>query len=139
MKTNASSELIPKLIKWCYLATPLFALADLILDVNLRVPGFRSTPMLKWTYYAFLTGAGILIHYRPRLLYPLALGESFLNLLSLVFGVMLPFYKIANELLEGTASRAGNPFTREWFVAFLLSATIAVVSFYRNPLIGLKK
>jgi len=39
--------------------------------------------------------------FHPKWLYPLALGESFLNLMNLVFGVMLPIFNIADQFDEG--------------------------------------
>ena len=53
------------MIRIYYLATVVFLLLDVILDVNIRIAFFESNPVLRASYYAIIFTCMVLILWRP--------------------------------------------------------------------------
>ncbi len=113
-----------------YAATPLFFLLDTLAGVNVRVAALDEWPALKYAYYALCMGCGVLTTARPNLASLVGLAESSVNILLLILGIMLPYFRVIRALGEGQP--VTNPFTTGVLVNFVLSGTVALVAFYRH-------
>jgi hypothetical protein len=117
------------IIKSYYLASPLFLLFSLWWDLEIRATFLPRTD-LRLAYYALLTALGILTHYRPAVAAWVAMGESLLNLLLIVFWIMLPIYGMADA--DPLAAPAGVPYTPgQVLMNGALAGTFFVLGFYR--------
>ena len=112
-----------------YLATPLFILADVVLNAPIRV-SFLASPAHRWVYYAFCFGCGIACHRWPLAARPIAFSESSLNLLLLALSVMLPIWAVADQVMAGGA--IVSPMTPAKLVNVMVSGTALVIAFHRN-------
>ena len=110
-----------------YLASPLFAVIDIVLDAPVRAAAIPDR-QLRYAYYAATLACGVLCHLRPRLAPYIGIGESSVNLLLLVLGVMLPIVQAPMVMLEGGTVEAG--LDAVGLVNFALSGTVLVASFH---------
>jgi hypothetical protein len=121
----------PGAIAWYYLATPVFVLMDFVWGVNIRVSALDDTPALKYAYYALCLAFGGVTSMRPGLSSVVGVVESSLNVLLLVLGMMLPYYRMLETIAAGKDVTT-NPYRPEMFVNFFLSAAVWVTAFYRS-------
>ncbi len=106
-----------------YLATPLFFLADVVMGLSIRVSALGD-PGLRYLYYAFALGCGIVARTKPRAAPFVGIAESSLNVLLLVLSIMLPVFQLpAGEAVTAPISGLG-------LANFALSGTILVASFH---------
>lgn len=115
-----------RLLRGVYLATPLFALADLVFGINVRTPFFDATPALKWVYYGAAFGAGVLIGKWPRLAAHVGFAESGLNIALTILAVGLAYTRLTTDTENPALS---SPFTPESVAALPLSAVILILSY----------
>lgn len=113
-----------------YLATPLFAILDLIFGVNIRAAGLQGLPSLRTFYYSVCTIVGIVTFFRPSLSWIAGLAESSINILILILGVLLPYYALFQQVEGDRAFR--SPFSASHIMNFLISGLIWANVFYRS-------
>ena len=117
-------------IQGYYLASPLFFLLGLWWGWEVRV-SFLPDPGPRFLYYLFISGLGLLAHFRPGTAPWVALGESSLNLLLILLWILLPIYSLADPVLE-TTGPVGVPYTPgQVLVNGLLAGSFFIVGFYR--------
>ncbi len=116
-----------RLVEAYYLATPLFFAADLGMGLSIRVSALGD-PGLRYLYYAFALGCGIVTRTRPRVAPFVGIAESSINVLLLVLSIMLPVFQLPDQLLAGEA--VTMPISGLRLANVALSGTILVVSFH---------
>jgi hypothetical protein len=115
-----------------YAATPLFALADFVLGASVRAAAFGARPGLRSAYYGLCVACLALSFARPGWSSAVALAESSLNLLLLVLAVFLPYWALADAVLDGRA--VAHPFSPGFVVNFCLAGAIWTASCYETTL-----
>jgi hypothetical protein len=115
-----------------YAATPGFVLADFVFGANVRAVAFDARPGLRAAYYALCLACLGLSLVRPAWSAAVALAESSLNLLLLVLAVFLPYWALAEAVLDGRA--ASHPFSPAFLVNFFLAGTVWTTGFYETTL-----
>ena len=75
------------LLRWYYLATPVFWLLDILFHVRVRVAFLDDFPLGRNLYYLLCFGIGIAATVQPRYTARLAFTESAVNLGLLVLSV----------------------------------------------------
>ncbi len=117
----------PRLIQAYYLATPLFFLVDVFLSFPIRVSALAD-PGLRYLYYAFALGCGVVSRVRPKAGPYVGLAESSLNILLLVLSVMLPIFQLPDRVFAGEP--LPTPISGLTLANFVLSGGILVASFH---------
>ena len=90
-----------------YLASPLFLAVGLWWGTEIRVT-FLPDLRLRFAYYVFLSGLGLLTHFKPASAPWVALTESAANLFLIMAWILLPLYS-ALDAVEG--GPVGVPYT----------------------------
>ncbi len=124
-----------RLFQFYYLATPIFVLVDIIYGTNIRVAALEQYPVLKYLYYILCMGCAVATRAIPRLSAVVALIESSVNILLLILGVFIPYYQLIQQLMSNQTVVENKVITTEIMTNFMISGTIWVISFFRNPLI----
>jgi hypothetical protein len=118
-----------RLIQGYYLGSPLFWLVGLFWGYELRTT-FLTDPVQRLMYYTFISGLGLLAYFRPGVGPWVALGESSLNLVLLILGILLPIYGLADQALSG--GPIGLPYSAgEVLMNGALAGTFFLLGFYR--------
>lgn len=112
-----------------YVATPLFALVDWTLGANVRAVGLAGHPELRAAWYAGCVVAGIAMLWRPAWSAVLGLVESGTNLLLLVLSILLPYWTLADRIVDGAPVE--NPITPALVTNFVIAGGVAVALFQR--------
>lgn len=115
-----------RLLRGVYLATPLFALADLAFGINVRTPFFDATPALKWVYYLAACGAGVVVWNWPRLTAHVGVAESGLNIALTILSIGLAYTRLSTAAEDPALP---SPFTPNSIAALPLSAVILILSY----------
>jgi hypothetical protein len=113
-----------------YLATPLFALIDVLWGVSVRAIALDAVPGLKYAYYAACLALGLLATVRPGLAGIVAASESSVNLALVIMSIPVAYLGVLQGMLDGGNVR--NPFTPEFFANFAISAGVALTAYYRT-------
>lgn len=111
-----------------YLLTPLWAVAELILKVPLRVGSFISSPVWRGIYYVGCTLSGLAMFRWPRTAGLLSLSESVLNMTILVVGFMNPLLTISMDAVERGSWDPLTPMAS--LLNFILAGTVSLISYY---------
>lgn len=112
-----------------YLATPVFAVADLLFGVPVRLAGIADAAH-RLAYYVVVFALGILCRLRPTAAPFVGMTESTVNLLILLLSILLPIWSLPDALLAGAPLDAG--LSGMALGNALLSGTALVVSFHRS-------
>lgn len=112
-----------------YLATPAFAVADVVFGAPIRVAGL-SVPGHRMAYYAAAFALGIVCRLRPRSTPFIGMAESSTNLLLLLLGILMPIWSLPDAALAGAPLDVGLSGTE--LVNALLSGTALISSFHRS-------
>jgi hypothetical protein len=123
----ARPALAPRVLRAWYLATPLFAVLDLILGLNVRVTFLDST-VARLAYYAFAFGCGLAVLRWPRRAGLVGLLESSGNIVWLILGVGAQYLAALDAALAEDLARA-SVFSTAEVVNLLVSAAILIVSY----------
>lgn len=120
-----------ELIRLYYFVTPLFFAMDLLFGVNFRItiPGSEGDTF----YYLYIAACFILgsfVFKSPLSSSLFGLAESSVNILLLLLSVMLPIFKLA-ENLDAINSFS---FGLQEIIHFLIAGSILILSFHLNPL-----
>lgn len=119
-------------LAWYYVATPLFALADVLWGINIRVSALDDLPALKYGYYALCLACGALTVVRPSLTAVVAMAESSVNLGLVILAIPIAYLRVLESIGDGR--NAINPFTPTFFANFALSAVVGYTAYARNQL-----
>lgn len=117
-----------KLLRYYFDATPLFALADWLLGVNIRAVAFEGHPRLRAGYYAACVAGSVALHWRPEWSETLGLADSSINIALLCVSILAPYYALADQI--GAGQTPGNPYTPSFVINSLISLTIWTIAFY---------
>lgn len=112
-----------------YLATPLFAVADMVFGANVRAVGLADHPEWRAVWYAGCLGCGVVALVRPSWASVAGLAESALNLLLLALSVFLPLLAFADRASQG-AMVHGVPFGLDFATNLVLSSLVWVTLFH---------
>lgn len=115
------------LLRWYYVATPLFWLAGLIWGVNVRVAFLDDFPVGRNVYYLLCCVLGIVMVRAPGYASRLAFAESAANLGLLIISVLAWYVR----MLDWAAgpSVAVRAVTTTELVSFVLTSVVAGVSY----------
>jgi hypothetical protein len=106
-----------------YLATPAFALVDVVWGAPIRAVAIG--PMsARFAYYAVCFGLGLLVRGKPRLAVPVGIGESTLNLTLLLAGIVTAVYGMADQVLAGAEPFLALP--RGWPAGALIYGGVLI-------------
>jgi hypothetical protein len=111
-----------------YLATPVFAMLDLALGLNLRVTFLGDAPALRLLYYGFAFGCGAAMAHWPGRTAIVGLIESGANIALLVIGVSLTYLRAVEQALSEVGPVA-PPFGTPEIVNLVISALALSVSY----------
>lgn len=112
-----------------YLATPVFAVADLGFGYPVRVATVLSSGS-RLAYYAAVFALGLLCRARPAATPWVGMLESAGNLLLLFLSILLPIWSLAADPMVGSTGGVG--LTPEGAVNALLSGSAMILSFHRS-------
>lgn len=118
-----------RLVVGYYLATPVFAVADLGFGVPVRVADVLPLAP-RAAYYAVVFAFGFLCAARPRVAPWVGMAESATNLLILLLSILLPIWSLGEAVVGGGAPQVGLDAAAG--ANALLSGTALVVSFHRH-------
>jgi len=115
------------LLRWYYLATPLFWLVGVIWGVNVRVAFLDDFPVGRNVYYLFCFVLGIAMVRAPTYVSRLAFAESAANIGLLILSVAVWYLRMLDWAAgPSVAVRAVTPAE---LVSFVLTAVVAGVSY----------
>ncbi len=117
------------LISGYYLSSPVFLLFGLWWGWEVRV-SFLPDLRTRFLYYLFISGLGLLTHFRPASGPWVAMGESTLNLVLILLWILLPIYTLPTSDLGSGGAEV--PYTvGEVLVNGLLAGSFFLVGFYQ--------
>lgn len=120
------------LLRWYYLATPAFWLADLLFHAPLRVAFLDAFPAGKQAWYAVCCVIGVVAARRPNLAPQLAFLESSLNVGLLILSVGV-WYLGMVDWAAGEPAVVAAP--TGWHVAnFVVTAAAAGIGYQARRL-----
>ena len=127
--SNPSLSVLPmvRLIRWYYLGTPAFYVADRFFGLNVRVAFLDQWPAGRTAYYLFAFLLGLVAWRRPAWTAQLGLLESGANVTLLILSVMVWYLGV----LQAAGSDVGRLETvaPETLVNFVFAAGIAGASY----------
>ena len=103
-----------KVLRYYFNATPLFALADWLLGVNIRAVAFEGHPRRRAAYYAACVAGSIALRWRPEWAETLGLADSSLNIALLCVSILAPYYALADQI--GAGQTPGTPYTPSFVI-----------------------
>jgi len=112
-----------------YLATPLFAVADLGFGLPVRVATVLS-PGSRVAWYAVVFALGLLCRARPSATPWVGILESSANLLVLLLSILLPIWSFPLDPMSGATGSVG--LTSTGAANALLSGGALILSFHRS-------
>jgi hypothetical protein len=112
------------MIRIYYLATVVFLLLDIILDLNVRVAFFENNPVVRASYYAVIFICMALILWRPSWTVRISALESLFVLIALILNMGMRTLLVSDAMLEG-----GDFVTMPEIVNFMISGGIAYMAF----------
>lgn len=119
-----------RLIAVYYWLTPAFWALDALLGANLRAAAFEGHPVWKAIYYLFSSACGVAIWLRPAWTGLVGMTESAVNLLALVLGLVVPYFRLVESLAAGGSAVDAGAFTVEGALSLFLSGMVCVLSFH---------
>jgi hypothetical protein len=130
---NGGEELVfvsRRLITFYYLLTPLFWLADAAFGASLRVAALDGFPFWKVMYYLFCFACGVAMWKHPSWTGVIGLGEASLNILTLVLGFVVPYFRMVDQLAAGEAGIETSFLSPARATGLLVSGLVWVASFH---------
>jgi hypothetical protein len=123
----ARAALAPRFLRAWYLATPAFAVLDLVLGLNVRITFIDAVPA-RLAYYAFAFGCGLAVLRWPGRAALVGLLESGGNIVWLILGVGLQYLAALDAALADTVVQAPL-FTTAEVINLLVSTIVLIVSY----------
>jgi hypothetical protein len=118
-----------------YLATPAFAVLDVVANAPIRISALQS-PAHRFAYYGVVFLLGMLCRARPRAAPWVGMLESSANLFLLLLGILLPIWSLPEAVAAGGSIQAGLEGTTA--ANALLVGGALVLAFHRNRLAAAK-
>ncbi len=109
---------------WYLALTPLFAVVDWILGWPLRAAAIDAAD-LRFAWYAFLLGVGLVCWRLPRLAPFFTMLESALSVGMLIVGAYLSILGVSDQLDT-------TPLGTAWVANLLLCGTMGITAFHRS-------
>lgn len=119
-----------RFIAYYYWLTPLFWLVDEAFGANLRAAALEGYPFWKAMYYFIGCGCGLLIWKRPAWTKVVGLSEASLNILLLLLGILVPYFRIIEELAAGGAAIETSSLSPARATGLLLAGLVWAASFH---------
>jgi hypothetical protein len=117
---------IRQLLKWFYLASPVFFLIDIGLGWDIRISFLDHSPTWKAAYYLFCFSIGIMM-WRWSMLEPiLGIIEGGVNMLLLTLSVLLPYYQAIDAISSG--EQITNPLNSGSIINYILTGIFLMIS-----------
>ena len=116
------------MIRFYYLATIVFLLLDVLVDINVRVAFLEGYPALRATYYAVIFTCMALILWKPDWAVLVGAAESLATLVALILHMGI------RVMVPGSAMAAGDAgfVTVSEILNFLLAGSIAYYSWQKG-------
>lgn len=111
-----------------YLATPVFAVLDLVFGVNVRLAFLDQQPALRMTWYALAVGCAAAVARWPARAGVIGLAESAASIALLVVGAGTAYLRALDAALAEPAVIA-PPFSPADVANLILSAGVLIVSY----------
>ena len=121
-----------RLVAVYYWLTPAFWALDALFGANLRAAAFEGYPGWKAIYYLFCFGCGVALFLRPAWASLVGMTESAINLLALIAGFFVPYFRLVEQLAAGETAVDSGAFTIERSLSLLLSGLMAVLAFHTH-------
>lgn len=120
-------------LKYYYLLTPLFAAADIILGINIRIniPGGHAD--IEYAYYLICFFSSFVVFKTALSAALFSLAECVINILLLALSVMWPIIT-AGKTINSAGTTQFN-FGMPELIHFIIAGGVLLYSFYTNPLI----
>lgn len=116
------------MIRFYYLATVLFLLLDLILDINVRVAFLEDNPLLRASYYAIIFTCMALILWRPAWTVAISAVESAVALGALILSMGIRVMTFSDATLESGAGAV----TLSEIINFIIVGSVAYLAYARG-------
>jgi hypothetical protein len=121
---------VVRLVAVYYWLTPAFWALDALFGANLRAAAFEGHPGWKAVYYLFCVACGVAIWLRPAWTGLVGMTESAVNILALLLGFLVPYFRLVEQLAAGESAVDAGAFTVEGALSLLLSGMVCVLSFH---------
>ncbi len=117
--------------RWYYYATPLFILLDYLAGINVRVSALDAMPLYKYAYYGFCILCALCIYISPKYSPIVALLESGINFLMIIFLLFLPYAILISNTEDVLSQDWSFPqmFTAQRIVNLAFAGFVAVFAF----------
>jgi hypothetical protein len=116
------------IIRAYYVATVLFLLLDLVLNINVRIAFLEPYPTMRACYYAVIFGCMALILWKPAWTITISAFESLVTLIALIMSMGIRSMLITDAMLEGNAAFISGP----EIINFVITGSIAYLAFQRG-------
>ena len=116
------------MIRFYYLATVVFLLLDIFVDLNVRVAFLEGLPVLRATYYAVIFTCMALILWRPSWAVLIGAVESLTVLVALILHMGIRTTAGSVAALES----GGGFVTMPEIVNFIIAGSIAYYSWHQG-------
>jgi hypothetical protein len=121
-----------RLLAVYYWLTPAFWALDVVFGANVRAAAFEGHPGWKAIYYLFCFACGVVIYLRPRWASLVGMTESAINILTLVAGFFVPYFRLVEQLAAGETAVDSGAFTIERSLSLLLSGVVCAIAFHMH-------
>jgi hypothetical protein len=125
----------PRALEFYYLiATPAFALADRFWGISVRAAFLDGWPAARYGYYAVCFGCGLWAWRAPRMARSIAIGESSVNIVLLIFSTMLGYYDVIDKVAADQP--VGDFFGPQRAANLAIAAVALMVGYFRSRSAG---
>jgi len=100
MREAADINFRSSLARWYFYITPLFIVLDYFCGLNVRIAALDSMPTYKNLYYGFCVLCGVSMFIISRYSAVVALFESIINFMMLVFGIFSQYSQIVTTFMD---------------------------------------
>ena len=122
-----------RFLKYYYLLTPAFALADILFGINLRISIPGGHAVIEYAYYAVCFGASFFVFNTAVSAAIFSLAECVINILLLILSVMWPIITLGAQI-DGAAP-ARFDFGIPQLLHFIIAGGVLLYAFYKNQLV----
>lgn len=126
------------LLKFYYILTPLFLIAELIWDVRVRVPLILASAALRYGYYGVCFVCGVLCYFRQKLTPMVVIVESTINIALLCSGFYLTIVSFGIDAAEGKTAPVPEALTYKGILGLILALAVWTIAFKRGEWILFK-
>ncbi len=109
---------------------PLFFIMDFCLGMNIRAVGLMHHAGWRTAYYGLCFACWLIIRKKPSLTDWVGIGESAVNLLLLITGLLMPYFRFIADI-DGVED-ASQVITVPGVINFLMAGMICLFSYYKS-------